>query len=78
MSNFLRRIFSDGSAELRNKVIGIYVVLIVANVGIWAWALVAFQNHPLLLGAAFSPIALACATRLTPTTSRQLTMSHAN
>src|SRR5271155_5104705 len=52
MTGFLRRIFSDGAADLRGKVVGIYIVLILANLGVWAWALVAFQPYPLLFGTA--------------------------
>ena len=30
-----------------------YAILIVLNVGAWAWAMIAFHHHPVLLGAAF-------------------------
>ena len=52
MFRTLRHIFNDGSADLRGKVIGIYTFLIAANVGAWAWALVAFHSRPVLLGTA--------------------------
>ena len=52
MFRTLRHIFSDGSADVRGKVIGIYTFLIAANVGAWAWALVAFHSRPVLLGTA--------------------------
>jgi high-affinity nickel-transport protein len=52
MTDLLRRIFSDGPADLRGKVIGIYIALILVNLGLWAWALVVFQPYPLLLGTA--------------------------
>ncbi len=48
----LTGIFSDGSERVRSKVVGIYVLLILANVAAWAWALVAFRDYPLLLGTA--------------------------
>ncbi|MFM0161909.1 HoxN/HupN/NixA family nickel/cobalt transporter [Paraburkholderia sediminicola] len=35
---------------LRRRVIGIYSVLAVFNIGAWIWAFVAFHGHPLLLG----------------------------
>ncbi len=36
--------------ELRTRLVGLYAVLIAANVGAWAWALVAFRHYPLLIG----------------------------
>jgi nickel/cobalt transporter (NiCoT) family protein len=44
-------IFSDRADNLRLK-IAIYAILIAANVAAWAWALVAFRQHPVLLGTA--------------------------
>src|SRR5690348_17412243 len=38
--------------EFRRRVATLYVVLIAANVGAWAWALIAFRHFPLLLGTA--------------------------
>lgn len=35
---------------LRRKVIGIYAVLAVFNIGAWIWAFIAFHSQPLLLG----------------------------
>jgi nickel/cobalt transporter (NiCoT) family protein len=45
----LREAFS----HLRNRIIGIYGLLLLFNVGAWAWAFVAFHHHPILLGTAF-------------------------
>lgn len=39
-------------SELRPRVVGIYVVLIVANVVAWMWALLLFYGQPVLLGTA--------------------------
>jgi high-affinity nickel-transport protein len=36
----------------RAKLIGIYAALIGANLGAWLWALIAFADHPVLLGTA--------------------------
>ncbi len=36
----------------RQRIVALYVVLAAANVGAWAWALVAFSAYPLLLGTA--------------------------
>ena len=45
--------FDDDAVNVRSKIIAIYVVLIAANIAVWAWALIAFHNYPLLLGTAF-------------------------
>ncbi len=37
---------------MRSSVIGIYLVLIAANLAAWAWAFLAFHAHPVLLGTA--------------------------
>ena len=50
MVTFLNRIFNGGAAHLRGKIIGIYLFLALMNLGAWAWALIAFHNHPVLLG----------------------------
>jgi high-affinity nickel-transport protein len=47
-----RHIFDDSAANTKGKVIGLYAVLIGANVLAWTWALTAFHDHPLLLGTA--------------------------
>ena len=48
---------SDGSAPSRppgllGRIVGIYGLLIVANLAAWSWAFVAFHDHPVLLGPA--------------------------
>jgi high-affinity nickel-transport protein len=45
-------IFSDGAADVKGKIVGIFAVLALANFGAWAWALIAFDRYPLLLGTA--------------------------
>ncbi len=52
MPNILQQVFNHGAPGLRGKVIGIYVVLLAANLAVWAWALVTFRHFPLLLGTA--------------------------
>ena len=37
---------------MRSKVIGLYILLLTANVAAWLWALVAFHDYPVLLGTA--------------------------
>ncbi|WP_322105305.1 HoxN/HupN/NixA family nickel/cobalt transporter [Paraburkholderia sp. J41] len=39
-------------APLRARLIPLYAALIAANLGAWAWALIAFRHYPLLLGTA--------------------------
>jgi high-affinity nickel-transport protein len=45
--------FNDKADHMRNKIYAIYALLIVANLAAWAWALIAFHDHPVLLGTAF-------------------------
>ena len=52
MLRALKHVFNDSSADVRGKVIGIYVFLIAVNLGAWAWALIAFHSRPVLLGTA--------------------------
>src|SRR5260370_25795639 len=47
-----QRIFSDRGADLIGKIVGIYGVLVVANVAAWTWALIAVRVYPVLLGTA--------------------------
>ncbi len=49
----LRNPFDDTAIALREKLFGIYAVLISANLAAWAWALLAFHRYPVLLGTAF-------------------------
>jgi high-affinity nickel-transport protein len=53
MSNAFLRSFNDGTVNLRGKIAAIYALLVAANVAAWAWALIAFHDHPVLLGTAF-------------------------
>ena len=49
----LFKLFNDRDAELGNKLVGIYGLLIAANVLAWVWALIAFRDYPVLVGTAF-------------------------
>jgi high-affinity nickel-transport protein len=51
LMTLIDRLFSE-SADLRLRVIGIYGVLIVANLVAWTWALLLFHDRPVLLGTA--------------------------
>jgi nickel/cobalt transporter (NiCoT) family protein len=48
----MMRWFDDEPVGLRAKTIGIYGFLIITNVLVWIWALVEFNDHPILLGTA--------------------------
>lgn len=50
MPSIFQQVLSDDAGNIRGKVIGIYVVLAVANIAVWAWAFVTFRDYPLLLG----------------------------
>jgi high-affinity nickel-transport protein len=52
MHNIVSNLFSDEVVGLRARVIGIYVLLVGANIVAWLWALSAFRNYPILLGTA--------------------------
>ena len=51
-SAFPGAVFDDRAKNLRLKVIGLYLVLIAANLLAWAWAFAAFCGYPLLLATA--------------------------
>jgi high-affinity nickel-transport protein len=48
----LPSLLSDDAADVRPRLVGITVVLIVANLSAWLWALAAFGGQPVLLGTA--------------------------
>jgi nickel/cobalt transporter (NiCoT) family protein len=50
MQVMILRLFNDRDAEVAGKVVGIYVLLVAANVLAWLWALIAFHDYPVLLG----------------------------
>ncbi|HEV2643185.1 MAG TPA: hypothetical protein VGT98_10775, partial [Candidatus Elarobacter sp.] len=48
----LLAVFDDAEANLRAKIVAIYVLLVGATVVVWGLALLAFASRPLLLGTA--------------------------
>jgi high-affinity nickel-transport protein len=48
-----REIFDDSSNHLGAKVIGLYMLLLAANLLAWSWAFAVFHGYPLLLATAF-------------------------
>jgi len=53
MASFLQTLLNDAAAHTRAKIAGIYGILLVFNLAVWLWALVAFHPYPVLLGTAF-------------------------
>jgi len=51
MFTLLKRL-SNQPGDVRQRVIGIYALLTFANLGAWAWAVLLFRDHPVLLGTA--------------------------
>lgn len=54
----LSRVFNDSSSDLRSRIIGIYTLLIAANVIVWVLALVSFYQSLFLLGLAVTAFTL--------------------
>ncbi len=52
MLSLIRRAFDERSPGLRGPIIGIYSLLLLANLAVWAWAVLVFRHQPLLLGTA--------------------------
>ena len=52
MLRALLNIFDDSGADLRSRMIGIYGLLAVLNIGAWIWAFSAFNGNAALLGVA--------------------------
>jgi high-affinity nickel-transport protein len=52
-SDVVRRFLPAAPASLKSRIVSMYALLIGVNVGAWIWALIAFKNHPVLLGTAF-------------------------
>ena len=53
MLTLLRKLFNDEPGNTRKKIVAIYAMLAVFNLGGWGWALIAFHGYPVLLGTAF-------------------------
>ena len=66
MSSILSSLFNDEGGNLRAKAIGVYVLLIGANIAAWLWALSAFRNYPILLGTAMLAYTFGLRHALTP------------
>lgn len=49
----LRGLFADAVGNVGSRIIGIYILLLIINLGAWLWASIAFRHLPVLLGTAF-------------------------
>jgi nickel/cobalt transporter (NiCoT) family protein len=47
-----RRFFKESAPDLRRRLLAIYGVLALLNIGGWLWALLAFRGNPTMLGVA--------------------------
>jgi high-affinity nickel-transport protein len=52
MRTLIMRTFDDRAADLRGSLIGIYSLLVTANIAVWVCALYTFRDHPVMLGTA--------------------------
>ena len=52
MLKSIRNLFAGSAPDLKGRLVAVYGVLAVLNVGGWLWALVAFHDNPTLLGVA--------------------------
>lgn len=52
MLKSLKHLFDENTPDFRGRLIAIYCLLAVLNVGAWLWAIVAFHGQPALLGVA--------------------------
>ena len=47
----LPHIFDDAPERTRGKIVGLYAILVSANIAVWLWALVAFQGNAAMWSA---------------------------
>ncbi|MDR3473462.1 MAG: HoxN/HupN/NixA family nickel/cobalt transporter [Devosia sp.] len=52
MHTAFKRLFDESSPDLKGRLIGIYGLLALLNIGAWLWALIAFHDSPAMLGVA--------------------------
>jgi high-affinity nickel-transport protein len=52
MPRTIRRLFDETTPGLRGRLVAIYGILALLNVGAWLWAFMAFHHRPALLGVA--------------------------
>jgi nickel/cobalt transporter (NiCoT) family protein len=52
MFTSIKRLFDESAPDLKARLISIYALLAVLNIGAWVWALIGFWDRPALLGIA--------------------------
>ena len=52
MSGILSNFLHDGAGNLRRRIVTIFSLLIIANIGVWIWAFAVLGDNPMLLGTA--------------------------
>jgi high-affinity nickel-transport protein len=52
MITAIKRLIGKSAPDVRARLVSIYAILAVLNIGAWLWAIVAFHNRPALLGVA--------------------------
>ncbi|MDI2112608.1 HoxN/HupN/NixA family nickel/cobalt transporter [Commensalibacter nepenthis] len=50
MFTAIKQLFDESSPNLKARIITIYVILAIINIGAWVWAFIAFYDKPTLLG----------------------------
>ncbi len=53
MLDIVSRIWREGEAGVRRRLIGLYALLIGANLLVWVWAFIALRDNTVLFGSAF-------------------------
>jgi high-affinity nickel-transport protein len=53
MRGFVSRIWKESDSNVRGRLIGLYALLIGANILVWIWAFVALRDNAVLFGSAF-------------------------
>ena len=52
MLTSIKRLFDESAPDLKARLISIYTLLAILNIGAWIWALIGFWDRPVLLGIA--------------------------
>jgi nickel/cobalt transporter (NiCoT) family protein len=52
MLDMISKLFAQSDSHLRGRLIGVYALLVTANIATWVWALTVLRDTPVLLGTA--------------------------
>ena len=52
MFEMISKVFAQGDSSVRARLIGVYALLIGANIAVWVWAIALLHDRPVLLGTA--------------------------